>query len=141
MSVVMYPLSIEDRNGMIQIYSDFHKDAYGFRPRHINVSALSDEQLDEDFKTFSEQFDKNEKNDAKALECDSNTWDKLITKTIGYGADDYKTALRWVVDGADDWDAEAIVWSHGLLYSDKGRNLVKEINEVCDDILRKVYER
>ena len=52
MSVVMYPLSIEDRNGMIQIYSDFHKDAYGFRPRHINVSALSDEQLDEDFKTF-----------------------------------------------------------------------------------------
>ena len=136
----MYPLAIEDRNSMIQTYSDFFKDVNGFRPRHINVAELSDQQLVEDFNSFSEQFDENKKVEEAELEADSYAWDELVAKTIELGAGDYETALKWIVDGADDWDAEAIVWSHGILFSDKGRALVIEINKVCNDVLRKAYE-
>ncbi len=136
--VTMFPLSIEERNSMLQIYSDFHKDAYGFRPRY-NYHAFSDEQLVADFDTFSNQFDENEKEEAIQLEADSKAWDELIDRTIHMGAKNRTTALRWIVDGADEWDAEHIVWSHGLLFSDKGKALVKEIQSTCLDILNRQY--
>ncbi len=134
------PLSPEERNGMIQIYSDYHKDAYGFRPRHISVHELSDEQIIEDFQTFGNIVAENNKQEQIQLEYDLKKWDKLIQDTINMGAGDYDTALRWIVQGANDWDAEAIVWSNGILFSDKGRELVQEINEKCNDILREYYE-
>ena len=37
------------REGILQIYSDVHKSAYGFRPRGENLDALTDEQLFDKF--------------------------------------------------------------------------------------------
>ena len=44
------------RNDMIQIYSDFHKNAYGVRPR-FNYHEFSLERLQADFKNFGEICD------------------------------------------------------------------------------------
>ena len=133
------PLSIEERNDLIHSYSDFYKDAYGFRPRHICVQDLSDEQLLNDFDTFERVCKENAKEEAIQLEADEKAWDELIQKTISLGAGDKETALRWIVEAEEDWDAEAIVWRHGLLFSERSKKLVEEINQTCSDILQKAY--
>lgn len=132
-------LSIEERNEMLQVYSDFHKDAYGFRPRW-NYHSLSDAELIADFDTFSSVCKENAIQEDIQLQADLKAWDELIDKTIHLGAKDYKTALRWIVEGHNEWDAEHIVWSHGILFSDKGRQVVEDIHEVCSDILGRVFE-
>lgn len=136
----MLPLSIEERENLIQIYSDFHKDAYGYRPRHICVHDLSDEQILSDFETFSQVCEMNAKEEAIQLKEDEQAWADLIDKTIHLGAGDRKTALRWIVQAENEWNAEQIIWRHGLLFSSMAKDLITEINEVCDDILQEAYE-
>ena len=134
-------MTTSERNDLLNIMSDMHKDAFGFRPRHINYSKFTDAELEAECDYYQEVMENNEKLEASKLVSDSIAWDKLVQQTIEIGAGDYKTALRWIVDGADDYDAEAIVWSHGLLFSSKGKALITEIREVCNDILQRVYER
>jgi hypothetical protein len=129
-----------ERNDLLNIMSDMHKDAYGFRPRHINYSVFTDAELEAECDYYQEVMESNEKLETIRLEDDIKAFDKLVQQTIEMGAGNRKTALRWIVDGADDWDSEAIVWNMGLLHSDTGRALVKEINEDCNDILNKVFE-
>ena len=133
-------MNTTERKDLINIMSDMHKDAYGFRPRHINYSLFTNAELEAECDHYQEVIKEDLKRREIQLEADLKAWDDLIDKTIHLGAGDYKTALRWIVDGANEWDAESIVWSQGILFSDKGRALVKEINEVCNDILKKVYE-
>ena len=40
-SKLTHNYELSHRENMILIYSDFHKDAYGFRPRGINLYALT----------------------------------------------------------------------------------------------------
>ena len=133
-------MTTAERNDLLNIMSDMHKDAYGFRPRHINFDKFTDAELEAECDSYQEVMEKNEKLEAIRLEDDIKAFDKLVQQTIEMGAGNRKTALRWIVDGADDWDAEAIVWNMGLLHSNTGRALVKEINKDCNDILKKVYE-
>jgi len=134
-------MTTTERIDLISIMSDMHKDAYGFRPRHINYSVFTDAELIAECDRYQVAIHESLECEAKQLIADSLAWDELIKKTIELGANDYKTALRWIVDGANDWDAEAIVWSYGILFSDKGRALVKEIHEVCNDILVGVFNK
>lgn len=133
-------MNTAERNDLLNIMSDMHKDAYGFRPRHINYDAFTDAELEAECDSYQEEIIKGQDLEAKQLAEDLKAFDELINKTIELGAGNRKTALRWIVDGANDWDAEAIVWNMGILFSDKGRALVEEINKDCNDILKKVYE-
>ena len=133
-------MTTAERNDLLNIMSDMHKDAYGFRPRHINYDMFTDAELEAECDSYQEVMTKNEELEAKHLEASLETFEGLINKTIAMGAGNRKTALRWIVDGANDFDAEAIVWSHGILFSDTGRALVEEIKKDCLDILQKAYE-
>ena len=133
-------MNTAERNDLLNIMSDMHKDAYGFRPRHINYDVFTDAELDAECDSYQEVIISNQDLEAKQLAEDLKAFDELINKTIELGAGNRKTALRWIVDGANDFDAEAIVWNMGILFSDKGRALVEEINKDCNDILIKVYE-
>ncbi len=133
-------MTTAERNDLLNIMSDMHKDAYGFRPRNINYAAFTDAELDAEADRLQEVIEEEIKLDQLRQEADLEAFGALIKKTIALGAGDRETALRWIVEGADDWNAEAIVWSMGILYTETGRALVKEINEVCNDILQRVYE-
>jgi hypothetical protein len=133
-------MTTAERNDLLNIMSDMHKDAYGFRPRNINYAAFTDAELDAEADRLQEVIEESIKLEAVREEADLEAFGALIKKTIALGAGDRETALRWIVEGADDWNAEAIVWSMGILYTETGRALVKEINEVCNDILQRVYE-
>jgi hypothetical protein len=95
--------SEEKRMSLIQIYSDFHKDAYGFRPRYdYHVYTLA--QLEADFDRFEEICEWNEKEEEQANERASVAFEKRVQSVIDMGAGDRKTALRWILDSYDGGD-------------------------------------
>jgi hypothetical protein len=120
---------------MLQIYSDFHKEAYGFRPRGFDYSVLTTEQLKADFDRFAEVCRENAIEEELRLQADLKSFDLLIARTIQLGASDYKTALKWLFDGENlDWqnpqDLEHFVWRKGILWSDKGKAVLKDLEEI-----------
>ena len=133
-----FVLSSEAREDYLHLYSDYHKDAYGFRPR-FDYRSFTDAQLVNDYETFGEVCRENRIAEDKALVEDLKAWDELVDKTIHLGAGNRATALRWLFDGHGDWDIEAFVWSKGILFCDEGRALVKEIEDVCGDIVQKLF--
>jgi len=126
-----------NRKDMIEMYSDFHKDAYGFRPHFIDVNSLSDAELQVDFDRFDKEIENNILRDAIAGERAIVDFKALIAEAIANGAEDEDQAIRWLVDAhfdSNDYnniiDIEYFVWSHGILYTDYGRALVKRIGEL-----------
>lgn len=123
------------RESMLQIYSDYHKEAYGFRPRHINYHSLTTEELEADFEHFGKMCRENAIEEEKQLQADLKAFDVQIERTIQLGANDYKTALKWLFDGEGmDWEnpqnLEVFVWRKGILFSDKGKAVLKDLEEI-----------
>ncbi|MBW3019987.1 hypothetical protein KY334_01715, partial [Candidatus Woesearchaeota archaeon] len=50
----------EHRESLIQMYSDFHKEAYGYRPR-FNYSLYTLQQLEDDMARFEKVCEENRK--------------------------------------------------------------------------------
>jgi uncharacterized protein YwqG len=127
----MKKLSIEERNGMLQIYSDFHKDAYGFRPRY-NYSELSDAELIADFERFDVDATEKRRNEREMEEQAIVDFEELITKTINLGAEDRVTALKWIWDGSEElYDISFFLWQNGIsTYTDKGKALEIELEGI-----------
>lgn len=131
----MSTATLTERESMLQIYSDFHKEAYGFRPRGFDYSVLTTEQLQADFDRFAEVCRENAIEEELRLQADLKSFDLLIARTIQLGASDYKTALKWLFDGENlDWqnpqDLEHFVWRKGILFSDKGKAVLKDLEEI-----------
>jgi hypothetical protein len=123
-----------NREDMIEMYSDFHKDAYGFRPHFIDVNSLSDAELQADFDRFDIEIENNILRDTIAGERAIVDFKELILEAINNGAENEDQAIRWLVDAHFDLngnhniiDIEYFVWCHGILYTDYGRTLVKKI--------------
>ena len=116
------------RENMILLYSDFHKDAYGFRPRGYNLYAFTTEELEADFDRF-EQVCADNRLEEQAAEAEAdNAFRALIENTIQMGAGNEATALRWIAEGAVEdygYDYEHFLWSQGIAYSAYGKELAK----------------
>jgi hypothetical protein len=118
---------LTERERMLQVYSDFHKDAYGFRPRHINYYDFTTEQLKADFDHFREVCDENARLEEIAEAKAVAEFKAQIQRLIDMGAGDEETALRWLADSQDGWDAEQFLWSKGVLFTDYGRELAVKL--------------
>ena len=114
--------------------SDLHKDARGFRPRSESFWATF-AAADADGKQaiwdgLTVELDASIKAEKAAEQHALHDFDVLVEKTIEHGAGDRETALRWLTQG-DTFnhvqDIESWVWAQGILFTDEGRALVKEL--------------
>ena len=128
--------SLSKREALLQIYSDVHKDAYGFRPRY-DYSSYSLEQLEADFVRFAGVID--EASEAEALaELEAvRTFKSVIRSLIEVGAEDEETALRWLASAAvkecgPDW--EHYLWQRGILYTEYGRELGTKLAPIFNEL-------
>ena len=129
-SKLAHNYELTHRENMILLYSDFHKDAYGFRPRTINVYALTTEELEADFDRFEQVCADNRLEEQAAEALSDNAFRALIENTIQMGAGDEVTALRWIAEGAVEdygYDYEHFLWSQGIAYSKYGKEIAKKI--------------
>lgn len=102
-----------------QIWSDLHKDAYGYRPR-ADMSHMSANELDQlwDFACFDLQTamtrERREQEDALA-----RFQNRLRFIQSEYGAKDQEQAMRWIAqaEGCED-DYERLLWQQGIAFED-----------------------
>jgi len=119
------------------IFSDFHKDAYGRRPTaaHPFYSASDDEKQRIWDRTSDAMADEMER-EKQQLKADLKAFQTRVQDTIDLGAGDFKTAIRWMCQKEEFRDIQCVehwVWNQGILFSDYGREVVKHITEYVVD--------
>lgn len=116
-------------------FSDLHKDAYGFRPRghrfYDATPAEKQEIWDYTIRALEASIEEEKEREARALE----EFEHCLAETIRYGAADRETALRWMTQGKTfhhSQDVEGWVYDQGILFTDYGRKLVKELEKIVE---------
>lgn len=104
-------------------YSDFHKDTYGFRPRHTTGWTLEDyERAIEDLRPIYAAVVEREQDAEAAAAVEV---EKTIAKLIGMGAADRDAAIRWLADAeGTGGDLDYLCYSLGLKYGYFGKRFI-----------------
>ena len=98
-------------------YWDMYKDAYNFRPRHIDTSTWTLADFEREFAELGEIMKANEITqgieEAKAVE----KFERRVAEMITIGAKDYDMAMRWMHEAeGTQGDNDFLAWSLGLPY-------------------------
>ena len=116
-----------------ELFSDFHKDAYGFRPRDHEFYSAAPERKQEIGDATGQRLDRAMQEEAEMADEAVATLEAEIATVMGAGAADRSTALRWMTEDTKFWcgqDVEHWVWGRGVLFTDYGKKLVNELKEV-----------
>jgi hypothetical protein len=98
-------------------YWDMYKDAYGIRPRHMNLEAMTEADFEAEFKILGEVIEREaairKENEHKAeVDFEMRVQNLLVT-----GARDRAMALRWIHEAeGTNGDDEYLCWTVGLPY-------------------------
>jgi hypothetical protein len=102
------------------LYSDFYKETYGFRPRNDNFyhPDTTDDQRQDMWDSLLDSHRLKMANEEERKAIAIRQFEKSIDIHMGYGASDRETAIRWILDGLDDpYDAGYVCYQLGLPYS------------------------
>jgi hypothetical protein len=116
-----------------QIFSDFHKDAYGFRPRGHEFYTATPARKQEIWDSVGRAFDIRQEEEAEEKARALREFTSSLESAIEVGAGDRTTALRWMTDGDTFYgrlDVEHWVFNRGILFTDEGRALVEELMSI-----------
>lgn len=117
------------------VFSDLHKDVYGFRPRNHRFYDECDEEKQKIWDDLISQLEANMKHEKIAEEKAVAEFKERIEQAQLWGARDYFDALRWIT-GCETFyhiqDVEHFVWEQGILFTDFGKQLVKDIAQVAE---------
>lgn len=113
------------------IYSDIHKDVYGFRPRNERVFT-SIEELDKEFKYLQDEVNNAIEFDKLNNEMFFNNLKNDIAKNITFGAENNRSALKWILQSYDiendsDDNLSYLLFHYGINEYFKYVNLLKEL--------------
>jgi len=89
----MNDMKLEDYR---DIYSDFYKDAMGFRPRHVDTSDWTVEQFEEEFNHLQLVCDENGEAEILRQEESKAVFESKVSELIESGAGDRYTAISWL---------------------------------------------
>lgn len=99
------------------IFWDAYKDAHGFRPRHINVSAMTVAELEAELKVLSTEIAVQEQERKAAEEKASYDFEVRIQNLMMSGAKTREQALRWIHEAEEtQGDDEYLCYTLGLPY-------------------------
>ena len=113
-----------------ELFSDFHKDTYGFRPRAHEFYDATPERKQEIWDAMGVDFDIEQERERFQKTEDLAAFYREIEMHIAFGAKDRVDALRWMTQGEKFYhqqDVEHWVLNQGILFTDEGRALVKEL--------------
>jgi hypothetical protein len=120
----------EEREDLIIYIYEGHKTAFGVKGRHYDFDSMSIYELkaEADYieRSIVESIAAEQAADARALE----EFKAQITKVIEAGAGNRINALRWMTSTETFYDSQSVehwVWKQGILFTDEGRELVKEL--------------
>ena len=112
------------------LFSDFHKDAYGFRPRDHRFYDATPAEKQVIWDDVGRAFDDANAEEELAKRESQINFEKEVQYILSLGASNRETALRWMTDDRTFYtrqDVEGWVYNRGILFTDYGRELVKEL--------------
>lgn len=120
------------------LFSDLHKDVYGFRPHGVimdNWNILPAEQKQARWDQLCAELESNtlfeKQQEVKAVA----SFQARVQDVIELGAGNYTNALLWI-SGTETFynvqDVEHFVWEQGILFTDYGKQLVKDLAAIVD---------
>lgn len=99
------------------IFWDAYKDAYGYRPRHIDVSAMTVAELEAELKILSTEIAVQEQERKAAEELAAHDFEIRVQNLMMSGAKTREQALRWIHEAEDtQGDDEYLCYTLGLPY-------------------------
>lgn len=119
-----------------ELISDFHKDARGFRPRGLFMdiwNAATDAEKQRIWDCLEEDFREREEQEAAAETAALNDFFQQLVLNKSLGATSTAEAVRWMIQADREYpiensqDVEHFVYNLGILFTDTGRQLVKDI--------------
>lgn len=121
-----------------QLISDLHKDARGFRPHEAFYEGWT--QSDDDNKQaiwdgLCREMGRRQEVEARHEAYLLAKFKEEVQSYIELGAGDRQTALRWMTQDETFYhsqDVERWVWKQGILFTDYGRELVKELEKIVE---------
>ena len=127
-----------DRSDILSWISDLYKDVNGVRPRWYNFNDWSDAELGAFSDQLLAQLKENEEKERLQKIADVKSFKDQVQKTIDLGADDRKTALRWLFSSEEydrgeyvsDWDIDGFLYRKGIVHSDLGQEVKKTLQEI-----------
>ena len=121
-----------------ELISDLHKDARGFRPHEAFYEGWT--QSDDDNKQaiwdgLCREMGRRQEVEARHEAYLLAKFKEEVQTHIDNGAGDRQTALRWMTQNETFYhsqDVEHWVWKQGILFTDEGRELVKELEKIVE---------
>lgn len=118
------------------LFSDYHKEAYGFRPTALGFQEwnnMSPEEKQDMWNSLGDTVDRALAAADIAKDFAIVDFNTELATIISYGAGDRATALRWMTQDTEFFgkqDVEQFVWGMGLLFTPEGKALVEELDEM-----------
>lgn len=98
-------------------FSDFYKEANGFRPRHVDTSNWTVERFQSEFNTLSEICKSNALARKEEEAYKARKLEARISELLTMGAKDREMAIRWISEAEDaGGDMEYLCFLLGVEY-------------------------
>jgi len=113
-------------------FSEMHKSAFGSRPR-MDTSEWTAEDFQKQFDVLADIIEDREREEREMEQRAEEELEAEIEQLIKIGARDRATALRWMTQCEDFYHEQCVdhwVWERGLLCTEYGRRIAKELMEV-----------
>jgi hypothetical protein len=120
------------------LFSDLHKDVYGYRPRGAAMedwNSRTPRQKNELFNALCDELEEVTRDEKRQADRNLFEFTGLIMDMIELGAKDRETALRWMTQDHEfhsEQDVSHWVWSHGILFTEYGKQLVKDLLKIVE---------
>ena len=120
------------------LWSDLHKDVHGFRPSAIfmkNLLAFDDQTKQTLWDALCEQLEENTKAEQAAEVVAVKEFEARIQDIIELGAGNRTNALLWMTGTETFYSGQCVehfVWEQGILFTDYGKQLVKDLAAIVD---------
>jgi hypothetical protein len=101
-----------------ECFSDYFKDAHGFRPRHIDTSSWTLEDFDREFAELAVICKANDIQEEIDQKEASLEFEARVQTVINTGAKDRETAIQWIADSEGcNADLEHLCFLNRLPYN------------------------
>ena len=121
-----------------ELFSDLHKDVYGYRPRGAAMdewNSRAPRQKNELYNALCDELEVVTQDEKRQADRNLFEFTGLIMDMIELGAKDRETALRWMTQDHEfhsEQDVSHWVWAHGILFTEYGKQLVKDLLEIVE---------
>lgn len=112
---------------------DAYKDAHGIRPRHLNLAAMTEQELEAELNYLSKLIEEQETARIEAEHLAACKFEQRILDLKSMGAEDRGTAIRWIHEAeGSNGDDEYLCFLLGLRYGYFKEELIDDPTEWQD---------